>query len=83
MGTPLTTEIYGRVIEYITGAITLEQFDAWYAPETWDVRWDEDGESTAMVHAIDELLAQYTDGSWREDELRVQLQEALKLVSRA
>ncbi len=62
MGTSLTTEICGRVTEYITGAITLEQFDAWYAPETWDVQWDEDGEATAMVHAIDELLAQYTDG---------------------
>jgi hypothetical protein len=83
MSMSLTAEICGRVTEYITGTITLEQFDAWYAPETWDVRWDEDGEATAMVHAIDELLAQYTDGNWREDELRVQLQEALKLVSRA
>ena len=63
MGTSLTTEICGRVTEYITVTITLEQFDAWYAPETWDVQWDEDGEATVMVHAIDELLAQYTDGS--------------------
>src|SRR3954453_1520774 len=83
MNTSLATQIWGRVPEYITGAIILEQFDAWYAPETWDVPWHEDDEATALVHVIDELMAEYTDGRWRDEELRIQLHEGLKLTTPA
>lgn len=62
------------LLRYLSGDISLTEFEKWFASETWNVDIVGDERHAQLTHEIELLLAEYTNGHWTEAELREQLQ---------
>ena len=66
-----------NLARYIRGSMSLDAFEQWLIPATWDV---EKVGNTALIDLVSQIklrLAEFSNGHWTEKELREQL---LKLV---
>lgn len=57
---------------YISGEVTLTQFQEWFIPRAWEVLAQRTG-AADLVGDIELLLAEFTSGQSTERELRVAL----------
>lgn len=69
MTSSLVPEISGRLSSYVAGQTSLEAFDQWFVPTTWDVDEVNDPIAYQLSGEIYLLLAEYTRGDRSEDEL--------------
>lgn len=67
MNDSLVYEIKSHLLDYLAGRNTLEEFEDWFVPETWDT---EDSEAEPLAAEVDLRLAEHTSGHLPEDELR-------------
>lgn len=70
MDTSLMTELQDRLMAYVSGQITLPQFEEWFVPSTWDAQDTDDTRLIQTRNAVDARIAEYTNRDWTEEELR-------------
>jgi hypothetical protein len=68
--------IRDKLASYLVGELSLEDFEDWFVPESWNVAQTNDQNATNLVYEIELWLAEYSNGHWSEDELK----DHLKLI---
>lgn len=66
-------EIRAKLAEYLAGQISLDRFQQWFVPETWDIENSRDVIASDLAHEIQLRLAEFSDNHWTEGELRRRL----------
>jgi hypothetical protein len=65
----LKVEIADRLSRYVAGQIELSEFHNWIIPATWDI--DAEPEQVkSVVHRVQLLLAEFSNGDRTEEDLR-------------
>jgi hypothetical protein len=67
---PLTKEMRTRLNCYLTGACSLEDFQAWFSPIFHDVHKCGDSEAEALAGAVDWAFVDFESGGLTPDRLR-------------
>jgi|SRR5579863_9010386 len=62
-------EIREKLRELIEGRASLQQFQEWFVPATWDVHRESDPETEALVDEIELNLSEYSGSHLRAEEL--------------
>lgn len=57
---PLDKQIRLKVQEYLQGDISLEEFDDWFVPKTWDVHLSDNREAEYLTEEIEHLFNEFT-----------------------
>jgi len=68
-------EITKRLDEYLSDAISREQFEDWFHRATLNLDLQDWPADASLVWAIKLRLAEFTSGHMSEDELRIALRE--------
>ena len=66
-------EIRQQLANYLNGEITLDEFQHWFVPRSWNFDQDSSGSLRNLVSAIELALAEFSNRDWTKDELRSQL----------
>lgn len=66
----LNFNIRERLAAYLAQECSLQEFEDWFFPETWDVDQAGDLALTNLVYGIKLRLAEFSNGDWTENELR-------------
>jgi len=74
------SEIHGKLAGYLSGNITLEDFEDWFVPSSWNSREADDLEAWTLLSSIELRLSEYSSGHLTEEELRKEL-ESLSMGS--
>lgn len=69
--TALDLEISYHVARYITGGDSLAEFRRWLLPVVWDIAEPGNDEVSQLASRIELRLAEFMNGHWTEDDLRV------------
>lgn len=78
MTNSLEFNIHEKLAEYLTGEISLHDFEDWFFPETWDIDHVDNPTLTNLVYGIKLTLAEFSNGDWTETELRSMLRPFLE-----
>ncbi len=78
MWVSLGPEITSRLDEYISGAISREQFEDWFYPAVLDLDLHDWPNDANLVWATKLRLAEFSNGHMSEDDLRSALREIMK-----
>jgi hypothetical protein len=62
------------VASYVSGEISLAEFQEWFAPRAWEIL-AEDGPASDVVSDVELLLAEFSGGQGSEHALREALKE--------
>lgn len=62
-----------RLLSYVHGDISRQEFEGWFIPATWHIDRLGDEATSRLVKRIKLRLAEYLNGDWTERELREQL----------
>jgi hypothetical protein len=71
------SEIRENVGRLLFGDISLEQFEDWFVPATWDAHKAGDPEAESLADDIEMNLSEYTGGQLSEEQLRARLAGAV------
>lgn len=66
----LELTIRKKLIEYVTSRISLQEFQRWFVPATWDVHLSGEQGAVDLAYRIELCLAEYTSGHLPENQLR-------------
>ena len=66
-------ELKNKLIEYISGELSISEFEDWFIPSYWNVHRRNDEELSNLVYDIELELAEYSIGDWTEKELKEHL----------
>jgi hypothetical protein len=78
MNPSLDNEIREKLASYLVGEISLEEFEDWFVPASWNVGQGKNQSAINMVYEIELRLSEYSDGFRNEDELRSLLKPLLE-----
>jgi len=70
MNLNLDLAIRDKLASYLVGEISLAEFEDWFVPASWNVAQSNNQNAINLVYEIELWLAEYSDGHWREDELK-------------
>ncbi|MGH7744721.1 MAG: hypothetical protein ACREQ5_07900, partial [Candidatus Dormibacteria bacterium] len=62
-----------QIAYYLTGKLSLDQFEDWLVGKSWDMHRDSDGQSQKLASAVELRLAEYSSGHLDEKHLRDEL----------
>lgn len=74
-------EIRARLAEYLAGQISLDQFQQWFVPATWDIESAGDSAASDVAHEVQLRLAEFSDDHWTEQELHRRLSPLIQSYS--
>ena len=63
------SEIREHLSELLSGRRTLDEFEDWFVPATWDIHKSEDAEAEALTDQIELRLSEHSDGYLTSDDL--------------
>ncbi len=66
-------ELRAWLTRYVSGRVSLRDFQEWLAPRAWILDADEAPEQARLADRIELLLAEWSNGHWTEDELKERL----------
>ena len=66
----LDLEIREKLAEYLVNQISLDQFQQWIVPATWDIEESNNSLASDLAHEIQLRLAEFSENHWTEGELR-------------
>jgi len=75
MSPSLDIEIRNKLASYLVDEISLEEFEDWFVPSSWNVVNNQNQVAIDLVYEIELLLAEYHNDCWSEDELRDNLRQ--------
>lgn len=67
------TEIRQHLADWLEGRISLEEFEDWFVPATWDIHRSKDAEAEELTDEIELNLSEYTSGHLSPCQLRESL----------
>jgi hypothetical protein len=78
--TLMESEIRSQLERYRDREISLEAFQDWFVPLSWDI--EKVGEQTAiqLVHSIEGILGEASSANWDRSELREELTRIVPFV---
>ena len=83
MRSSLDRELRDRLLDYLRGAVTLDQFKDWLAAVTWEIDERDDSPVAELVYEVHFALADQSSGLTTEDEMREELSRIARLVPAA
>jgi hypothetical protein len=83
MADSLVIDIRERVNSFLSGNLTLAQFQDWLVANTWDVEEHGDPHATDVTYEIKLALAEHSRGDISGNELRDRMSEAVKTAVQA
>ena len=63
-------EIRGKLADYLSNQIPLDEFKEWFIPATWHIEESGNGFACDLANEIHLRLAEFSNGHWTENELR-------------
>jgi len=84
MPIPLDVQILERLAQYLAGRLSIQEFEDWFVPSSWDVRQSGTTQDADLVYRVELFLAEFSNDDWTEEELKSKfrsLTEALKPVA--
>jgi hypothetical protein len=75
------SEIRERVAKVLFGDTSLDEFEDWFVPATWDAHKAGDPEAESLTDEIEMNLSEYTSGQLAPEELRSRLAGAAFLFA--
>lgn len=76
----LHSQIRAQLARYLDGELSLEQFEDWFLPATWNVHLAEDDEAANLAYDIDAVLAQASSERWPEARIKASLGDVLSII---
>jgi hypothetical protein len=73
MSSALYDEIGNHLGAYLAGRDSLELFRDWFVERTLNIHKSDDEAAMDLAYAIDLRYAEYLNGDWAENELKVML----------
>lgn len=73
MAMSLASQIRDRLAHYLDGSVSLQEFDAWLVPSTWNVEQTRDRDAIDLTYEIVLRLAEFSNGDCAEPELKALL----------
>jgi len=70
----LASQIRAQLGRYLDGDISLQEFDAWFVPATWNVEGTNDQTKVDLVYEFLLRFAEFSNGDCSEPELRTLLE---------
>ncbi|MBI4507942.1 MAG: hypothetical protein HY691_20640 [Chloroflexi bacterium] len=80
MSDSLHVQIRVELARYLDGEISLEQFEDWFLPATWNVHLAGEDEAANLAYDIDAVLAQASSERWPETRIKAALGRVLSTV---
>jgi hypothetical protein len=74
--------IKDQAAKYISGEMSLRDFEDWFLPATWDLP-ETERESRDLANVLRLRLAEHDNGDWTESELRSLIAQAIEARSSA
>lgn len=62
-----------KLAHFLTGGLSLDQFEDWLVQKSWNMHRDSDDQSQKLASAIELRLAEHSNGHLSEPELRAEL----------
>jgi hypothetical protein len=69
----IASEIRSRLADWLAGNRSLDEFEDWFVPATWDAHKAGDSEAEALTDEIEIRLSEFTDGVLSLEDLRREL----------
>ena len=76
------SQIRNELAFYIAGILSLDDFENWFALNTWNVENAGSKAAEVLTYALEESLSEYTSGHIPEKKLREELNEILHAETR-
>ncbi len=70
MNDSLDSQVRAQVARYLSGDVSLAEFQAWFVPRSWDLPGVGEEPAKDLCQEIELALAEYTSGHRTEGELR-------------
>jgi hypothetical protein len=80
MQSSLDREIRDRLLDYLSGAATLDQLKDWLISVTWDIPEDADKAARELSYEIQLALGDQSSGLTTESELRAALADLITVL---
>lgn len=74
----LESEIRQQLARYLAGQSTLNEFQDWFVPRSWNFHKNADPSLQRLVSSLELAIAEFTNGDWSSQELRGILNLLLK-----
>lgn len=71
-------KISKQASRYLAGQISLNQFEDWFVPATWDNHKSNDSRAESLADDIEMFLSEYRDGVLTREEFRQELEAATR-----
>lgn len=71
----------GQLIRYLIQEISLDEFDQWFAEQSWNIHRSSDLMAQRLAYAVELRLAEYDSGHLPEKDLRDELLELVRVHS--
>jgi hypothetical protein len=68
-----TPEIRAQLCDLLAGKHSLDEFEDWFVPATWDIHKSKDVEAEALTDEIELRLSEHSDGYLTSDDLMREL----------
>jgi len=72
------SEIREQLARYLAGQSTLNEFQDWFVPRSWNFHKNADPSLQRLVSSVELAIAEFTNGDWSSQELRGILNLLLK-----
>jgi hypothetical protein len=73
MKSSLYLTIQEQLRRFVAGELTLDAFRDWFTPTTWSIDNANTDDARELSYEIEHRLAEFTNGDWDEQELRLLL----------
>ncbi len=73
MSKRLEYEIRSQLLRYLSGAVSLAEFQEWFVPIFWTIQDSKDPPAEALANQIQGVLSEASTSRWPETELRSHL----------
>lgn len=80
MASELDLEIRQHLMHYVSGRITLADFENWFIPVLWDID-DQDGDTREMAGTVHLLISEFSRGSCSIGDFHQALRNACQISS--
>ena len=80
MQSSLDREIRDHLLDYVSGAATLDQFKDWLISVTWDMPEDADTAARELSYEIQLALGDQSSGFTTESEMREALADLIPVM---
>ncbi|OGK80281.1 MAG: hypothetical protein A2X52_06025 [Candidatus Rokubacteria bacterium GWC2_70_16] len=73
MPSSIEQELEELVARYVSGDVSLREFQERFVPRAWSIDAAESGGAAQLANEVELLLAEFSNGHWTEDELKAEL----------